>query len=352
MKKSILVMITAVLLVNTALIFIGAADQYIQPQNDTAWRNAYRNFVMGKQYESVGMPDYLRDGYQVTGVRGTSYQLTYTGKDDSPIWFALHDMDSDQIPEMIVFNGIDSAGGDRCHVYTCQNGTLRHLGTMGFKSLKFAYSSDQRFPGLVQTDGGHGVYSTYYWFIMNGVPRYEIIQSVKLTGTPEQHTQSIVRESQNDPLYYWYVGTTFTELPHWDAATISSRGWDRFVEEAYYSHARQQAYTATQPPVVTRAPVVTWAPAPTAAPTQAPEIYGRALGDISTRSGPSSSYKDMGTYNVRGQLLRVLSRAQDARGLWWVKGEIPYRNELRVLWCLYERFERSSLPLESIPLEP
>ena len=76
------------------------------------------------------------------------------------------------------------------------------------------------------------------------------------------------------------------------------------------------------------------------------------IADLSTRSGPSSSYQETGTYNLKGRTIRVLSRARDKGGLWWVKCEIPYREEIRVLWALYERFDRDSLPLESIPLEP
>jgi hypothetical protein len=56
---------------------------------------------------------------------------------------------------------------------------------------------------------------------------------------------------------------------------------------------------------------------------------------------------------VKGQYIRVLTRAYDKRnGIWWVKCEIPYRNEIRVLWTGYKRFDASQLSLESIPLDP
>ena len=60
----------------------------------------------------------------------------------------------------------------------------------------------------------------------------------------------------------------------------------------------------------------------------------------------------MGTYNVQGQWIKVLTRAWDpSAGIWWIKCEIPYHNEIRVLWTGYKRFDSSTLPLESIPIE-
>ena len=90
--------------------------------------------------------------------------------------------------------------------------------------------------------------------------------------------------------------------------------------------------------------------APSTVPTGA--LYGLAKQKLATRDGPGTTYNEKGTYNVAGQYIRVLSRAWDARnGIWWVKCEIPYRNEIRVLWTGYKRFDPATLPLESIPIE-
>ena len=94
---------------------------------------------------------------------------------------------------------------------------------------------------------------------------------------------------------------------------------------------------------------------PTAAPkksTSSGGLYGLAKQKLATRSGPGTTYDEKGTYNVAGQYIRVLSRAWDSRNsIWWVKCEIPYRGEIRVLWTGYKRFDSSTLPLESIPVE-
>ena len=74
--------------------------------------------------------------------------------------------------------------------------------------------------------------------------------------------------------------------------------------------------------------------------------------DLATRSGPGTEYTEQGTYLVAWQYIRVLARAWDSRnGIWWVKCEVPVRNEYRVLWTGYKRFDSRTLPLESIPVE-
>jgi len=80
-------------------------------------------------------------------------------------------------------------------------------------------------------------------------------------------------------------------------------------------------------------------------------VWGVAAKKISTRTGPSTKYEDGGTYDVKGQSLKVLSRAWDPYNeIWWVEVEIPYNGEIRVLWTGYHRFDSSTIPLESIPI--
>ena len=80
------------------------------------------------------------------------------------------------------------------------------------------------------------------------------------------------------------------------------------------------------------------------------EIYGLAIMKISTRSGPSTKYRDTGTYNLEGEYLRILARAYDDENeIWWVKCVIPSSG--RALWTGYKRFDHSTLPLDIIPVE-
>ncbi len=81
------------------------------------------------------------------------------------------------------------------------------------------------------------------------------------------------------------------------------------------------------------------------------ELWGLAVKNISTRTGPSTKYAEGGTYKLSGQYVRVLSRAWDANNdIWWVEVEIHYNGEVRYLWTGYHRFDSTTLPLESIPI--
>ena len=82
------------------------------------------------------------------------------------------------------------------------------------------------------------------------------------------------------------------------------------------------------------------------------DLYGLATQKLATRRGPGTNYDGGGTYNVAGQYIKVISRAWDSRNsIWWVKCEIPYKGDIRVRWTGYKRFDSSTLPLESIPIE-
>ena len=95
----------------------------------------------------------------------------------------------------------------------------------------------------------------------------------------------------------------------------------------------------------------------TAAATQIPqpqsgirEIYGLTIDKLATRKGPGTQYDGGGTYNVKGQQIKLLARAWDGN-IWWIKCEIPYHGEIRVLWTGYKRFDHSSFNLEDLPEE-
>ena len=82
-------------------------------------------------------------------------------------------------------------------------------------------------------------------------------------------------------------------------------------------------------------------------------LYGFATERLATRDGPGTNYNQTGVYEaVAYHYVRILSRAWDEHNkIWWVKCEIPYQGEIRVLWTGYWRFDPESLPLESIPIE-
>ena len=73
---------------------------------------------------------------------------------------------------------------------------------------------------------------------------------------------------------------------------------------------------------------------------------------IATRTGPGTGYAEgpgLSAAEARGKEFRVISRAYDSRNeIWWVKIEIPGQG---YYWTGYSRFDKTLLPLESIPLD-
>lgn len=79
-------------------------------------------------------------------------------------------------------------------------------------------------------------------------------------------------------------------------------------------------------------------------------IYGLAVQKLATCKGPGTQYDGGGTYSVKGQQIKLLARAWDG-SIWWIKCEIPYHGEIRVLWTGYTRFDKDSFNLEDLPEE-
>ena len=81
-------------------------------------------------------------------------------------------------------------------------------------------------------------------------------------------------------------------------------------------------------------------------------VYGLTIDKLSTRTGPGTQYTEGGTYSVKNQWIKVLAKAWDKRNsIWWVKCEIPYRSEIRVLWTGWKRFDHSTISLDDLPEE-
>jgi len=94
---------------------------------------------------------------------------------------------------------------------------------------------------------------------------------------------------------------------------------------------------------------------PTAAPQSGQSfegVYGYTIDKLATRKGPGTQYEGGGTYSVKNQYIKVLAKAWDNRNdIWWVKCEIPYHGEIRVLWTGWKRFDHSTISLDDLPEE-
>ena len=93
----------------------------------------------------------------------------------------------------------------------------------------------------------------------------------------------------------------------------------------------------------------------TAAPQGGPKaegVLGLTIDKLATRKGPGTQYEGGGTYSVKNQWIKVLAKAWDKRNsIWWVKCEIPYHGEIRVLWTGWKRFDHTTISLDDLPEE-
>ena len=86
-------------------------------------------------------------------------------------------------------------------------------------------------------------------------------------------------------------------------------------------------------------------------PGGAAHVDGLAINRLATRNGPSTAYRETGTYAVKGERVRLLSLAYDQGGVCWVQCEVFYANKLRRVYTGLKRFDVSTFDLGSVPEE-
>lgn len=80
-------------------------------------------------------------------------------------------------------------------------------------------------------------------------------------------------------------------------------------------------------------------------------VEALTIDNLSTRSGPSTKYRETGTYKVKDEYVRLISLAYDENDICWVQCEVTYGNKLRRLYTGLKRFDISTFDLGSVPEE-
>jgi len=80
-------------------------------------------------------------------------------------------------------------------------------------------------------------------------------------------------------------------------------------------------------------------------------IKALATDNLATRSGPATEYRETGTYQVKGEHVRLISLAYDEGGLCWVQCEVLYGKQLRRVYTGLKRFDVVTFDLDSVPEE-
>lgn len=91
--------------------------------------------------------------------------------------------------------------------------------------------------------------------------------------------------------------------------------------------------------------------APSATQVGLAPVYGSTIDRLSTRSGPSTEYRETGTYYVEGESVRILSLAYDRNDICWVQCEVSYGSKLRRVYTGLKRFDTTTFDLATVPEE-
>jgi len=107
---------------------------------------------------------------------------------------------------------------------------------------------------------------------------------------------------------------------------------------------------SVSPSLQTPAPGVSATDGPTGSITKN-IVQALAADSLATRSGPATQYRETGTYQVKGEYVRLVSLAYDGGGLCWVQCEVLYGNTLRRVYTGLQRFDAATFDLDGVPEE-
>ena len=338
-----------ILLVSVMLMAMPAmaADNYLEgggqiPDQNTyqgTWKQAYAQILNNHtapivQYETRDLERWLDGG-----------NITVKCK---PI--GLEDLDGDGIPELIFMEvaGSDGTRGDlyiyswsnnaaSCKLYVPGITRLDYDELLGFDIYRSAYGGDTliiehyeyEWPWLLQ-------------FSRNALGQYNLINYLHAeydnSGEENDHYYLNGEEITNSDYY-----TTMFNMQNSKTETISE-----YLSPAYNTYG----FTYTWNEAMTQLNSTGGTDDGGNNNGSSDGVYGYTVDKLATRKGPGTQYEGGGTYSVKNQWIKVLAKAWDKRNsIWWVKCEIPYHGEIRVLWTGWKRFDHSTISLDQLPEE-
>ncbi len=204
----------------------------------SSWQEAYNDFVLNSKY--------LLSGQDYSG------KNNQTGEQPD---FALHDMNSDGTPELIVYDGLwHPAAADGFNVYMCKNDVVQYIGS--FTTYGVDYITGTEFNGLFLSFAHTGGYNIRYVSIgTNGKLKEELL--VEGTDRPEndgetEYSIRITDKTENIKLYnafckaggidpdnalneFYSGNTNIKNLNFFTLSEISSMGWASFCKKYGYT---------------------------------------------------------------------------------------------------------------------
>jgi len=79
--------------------------------------------------------------------------------------------------------------------------------------------------------------------------------------------------------------------------------------------------------------------------------YGLATMNLATRTGPATEYTEPGTFNLKGQYIKLISSACDSGGVTWLQCEITADGQLMRVYTGLKRFDQGTFSLWNLKTE-
>ena len=184
--------------------------------DESTWQGAYQDFIFSQRF--------LQEGDQSRG-----YGDLYEGL--AVITFSLYNMNEDNVPELIIFNGFNGRDLRQNYIFTYDNGQVVYCGN----TLAEAYGT-AGYPGLFSTVTMTGAYldaeyaGTYrgvtylnYSSVVEGEVKTE---RICVTGNPVDGGETNIISKTEDSALYTASQNTPEKLKTITMAELESQGWD------------------------------------------------------------------------------------------------------------------------------
>lgn len=183
------------------------------------WKNAYRQFISSDDYNA-----YLNCSVQ-------EFEDAFNDRQNSrKEWFALHDIDMDGIPELIVES---LYGIEQCDVFTFTNGIVKWLGTMGGDNFinDVFYVNDLDYLSLFVSEGGPG--HTVDMYSING----EKIERIHVGDTKLNADGDIIGFNMNiaDDTLYEYMRSFIVQYPPTGGILLNWTHLEKFTNDTEWN---------------------------------------------------------------------------------------------------------------------
>ena len=261
----------------------------------------------------------------------------------------LMDITSDGIPELVFMEAATGVRGD-LYIYSSNGSETRCiLYVPGITRLGYD-DAGQGFDVYLSSAGGGTLILEYYEYEWPWI--LQLARNALGQYTPQSYLRATYDNSGEGNDRFYRNGSPVS-LNDYNSALETMRNGRIMTLSSYsFDDTSRYGFALTWEDAIS---VMNGYNTPTAVPPSgrnSGEIYGLAIQKLATRKGPGTQYEEGGTYSVKGQQIRILAKAWDKRNdIWWVKCEIPYNGEKRILWTGYKRFDSSTLPLDIIPEE-